>query len=161
MGIIVFSTRWAGSPLRDAELRKLLEWGPEAFLIHEELRSPEVERLLGFLPRRSVAALALFSPLPRSLSPDERSPFRMGSLHPEDRRDALQQGLRALESADAAEIRQMIVPRAELEEPAAEKCRALLAKETAPRIWEDLRRRRGEAARRQLDSYLSTLSHLL
>jgi len=161
VGTIVFSTRWAGMPPEEAALRKLVEWSPGGLLIHERIRQPELEHLLTFLPRRSVAALALFSPLPRTVSPNEPSPFRMGSLHPEERRDALQQALRALEFADSAEIRRVIVPSVELEQPSAAESRDCLAKETLPRVWEGLRRAREDAARRQLDSYLSTLSHLL
>ena len=81
MGIIAFNTRWAGSPPEETALRKLVEWSPGGFVVHERVRQSDLEHLLSFLPRRSVAAIALFAPLPKTVvyAPSDTGGFPSGT----------------------------------------------------------------------------------
>jgi len=160
MDAIALSTRWAGSPPRADALRRILE-EVSVVAIHEGVLHWDFEELKKFLPSRGVAALSLFSPLPRSVRPGDPQPFRMGSLHPEERRDALEQGMRALRAADSLEVPFVVVPPAPLDEPSPEKVEPLLQSGGSERLWEALRTSCSARAARHLDSYLSTLARLL
>ncbi len=161
MDQLAISTRWAELPLSASKLRRLLEVEFPRLCIHEEVRRGDLEEVLEFVPRDRLYALSLFAPLPNSIRYGAPVPFRMASLHPEERRDALQQGIRALELADSAGIPVVVVPAGELEEPARADVLRLLKKGGPDSAWQALREKRAGAARYQLDSYLSTLASLL
>jgi hypothetical protein len=75
----------------------------------------------------------LFLPYPRGLRPGEECPFRLGSLHPEEKRDALKYGSETVTFAERHSIPFVLLP------PAA----------------------RGGDSRAAFSSFLSTLSRLL
>ena len=158
--VILASTLWAGSPLEPDRLRTLLELGFEAVALHAGIRTGDFEEARRFLPPRAIATLPIFAPHPGPLTIPIAN-FRLGSLHAEEKRDALERGLAAIEIADRADIPALILPPIELDDPPAEAVLPLLAKKQPDRVWEGLRRRRAESARRQLPSLLSTLARLL
>jgi hypothetical protein len=155
------TTRWAGRPLSLSAVRKLLDLRFSSIAVDEEVRGKELEEAQRLVPRRSLAALHLFAPLPDRLEPGAPPPFVLGALHPEKRRDALEQALLSLQAADDLEIPVVILPPAPMEEPSAAQALELLGRRAAAPLWEGLRRKRQDYAGRQLDSYLSTLSRLL
>jgi len=158
---IAVSTRWAGSPLDEGRLRRLLDLGFGAIAIHGEVRGAELESILRFVPRRAVLAIHLFSPLPgpaRLPAP----PLRLASLHPEERRDARNGAFRTAEAAERCEAPVVVVPPAEIDVPDRPEVLELLeGKRTRPEAWERLRARRAAAAPRHLDAYRSLLGPLL
>jgi len=158
---IAASTRWVETPLSLDRLRRILELGFQHLSVHEEIRERDLEGMLEFLPPESVISTPLLAPLPNTVRPGAPPPFRMGSLHPEERRDALGQGMRALEIADSAGIPFILVPPGELEDPPRERVMELWNRGGTDFAWQALRKQREEAARRQLDSYLSTLAPIL
>jgi hypothetical protein len=158
---ITLTTRWADGSIGLERLRRAIDLGFPGFVVHQELRERDWESITAFLPRRAVVAVSLFAPLPRTVRPGEGCPFRIGSLHPEERRDAESQGIKTLEMADRAGAAVVLVPPVPLDDPSMDEVLPLLWVENRLPIWEGLRRRRAAAARRHLDSYLSTVSHLL
>src|SRR5207249_3636923 len=112
------------------------------------------ELLERLLPRGAVLACELFSPLPRSVELGAPPPFRLGALHPEERRDALLQASRTIELADSLDARVVLLPAVELDIPSTGDVLPLLPSRTAPRAWEALRLKRAAAAARHLDSLL-------
>ncbi len=159
--MIAVTTRWAGSPAAVDRLGRLLEGGIRRFAVHGQLREDDFARVRAFLPREAFAAVELFAPLPRTLPVGAPSPFRLGSLHPEDRRDALVRGKRSIEEGDAAGIPLVILPPGSIEKPSTGEVLPLLAKKTPDRVWEALWSARAASAERQMDSYRTTLSALL
>ncbi len=161
MAQISVTTRWAGFPAAVERLGRLLEGGIRQFVVHAELREEDISRLRAFLPRGTLAAVELFAPLPQTLPAGVPRPFRLGSLHPEERRDALVRGKRTIEEADAAGIPLAILPPGVTENPTLEEVLSRLAKKTPDRIWEGLWSARTPSLELQMGSYRGTLSALL
>lgn len=157
------STRWAGSPCEESRLRRLLELGFRKLAIDGESRVYDFDLIQEFAPRGALAAISLFAPLPAWVRLEEAIGLRMGSLHPEERRDARLQGLRTLEAADRAEIPIVIVPPAPLDVPLEAEILKHLAAPAPAVLWEAFRKQRDASAAnaKAFDSYLGTLAALL
>src|SRR6185295_2759352 len=157
---IAATTRWAGHPPDADRLRRLLDLGLAGLVVHESIRERGLAELRALVPRRFLRAFHLFAPLPDRLE-EGPFPFRLGSLSAGERQDAIAQGQRTIEAADADDVRLVVVPPVDLEDPDRDRVQPVFERGGPAHAWEALWRRKAEAAARQLDSYLMTLSRLV
>jgi hypothetical protein len=144
---------------------RLLDLGFGALALHAELREDDWALLAGrFRPGTFVAAYA-FTPLRSTLEPGAPRPPRLGSLDPDERREAVKQACRTVEFLDRFSIALMLVPSARLDEPAPHEVdRALSApRRSAAAAWQRLIEKRtgSGVVLKQLDSYLGCLDAIL
>ncbi len=83
-----------GSPDADVTCRavKALDLGFHGLGLEPPLHASQWEKLRETLPRESVLCVQVFLPYPGGVRPGDPSPFVLGSLHPEERCDALKFG---------------------------------------------------------------------
>lgn len=108
--------------------RKVLEAGFERFTLFAPLWAAEAETILETFPRDLLCAVELFLPFPRGVRQGEPCPFRLGSPHPEERRDAVRWGSETLRFAETNEVRTVVVPPLRLD-PALRKAHLRLTAE--------------------------------
>lgn len=143
---------------------ELLDQGFTRLVLDPGIREPAFEELLKVLPPRSLAAVALFSPLPAPVRLAPESPPDPCSHDRDEQREAVQRGRVTIEFADRLEIPRVYVPASRAEVPAdrelvAELERPRLRPEAWERFWK--RRESSAAVRQQLDGLLRVLSDLL
>ncbi len=140
----------------DRTARRLLDVGFDALVLARPLYLHDWQQLQPLLPRESVLAVELFTPLHRGLRPGQGCPFALGSLEPEQKRDAEKYGPSTITFADENGIRFVLLPGVELDTPGP-RTPELDARGAAPVVRSD-----GAAeAGARLDSYLSTIDRLL
>lgn len=151
----------------------LLDTGFEALVLAGPLFHSDWAALEPLLPRDSILALELFAPLPRGVKPGQlrrgrASPFALGSLDPDEKREAEKQGMPTIVLAQDRGARYVLLPAIELDDPdepresdratgqAGVRSAASRGESSGPR-----KPRRAPHVEAHLDSYLSTLDRLL
>jgi sugar phosphate isomerase/epimerase len=163
--IIIASTLRSDPSVRVADAARLrLDAGCGALALAAPFYRHEWEALRPMLPRESVLAVELFVPFgrgarPERLPPGRTSPFCLGALNREEKRDAEKHGSATISFASHQGARYVLLPTFELEargprpgEPAARANRPEGGGGDA---------RRAPETQARLDSYLSTLDRLL
>lgn len=143
--------------------RARLDAGFDALVLTAPLSRQDWELLRPLLPRDSILAVELFLPLDRAIRPErlpqgKTSPFSLGALHAEDKRDAEKHGLPTISFAHHQGARFVLLPPVELEGHGLP--RGQRAPEPAVATSERATPRSAEI-QAHLDSYLSTLDRLL
>ncbi len=142
MTIIASTLRSQPQRAIETATRILLDVGFDTLALAQPLYLHDWELLRPLLPRESVLTAALFTPLPRGLQPGESCPFGLGSLRPEEKRDAEKYGPSTITFADENGIPFVHLPCVELDTP-------------GPGALEP------EEVQARFDSYLCTVDHLL
>jgi len=153
--------RSPAGPRPERAAAAILDLGFEGIVLAAPLDVSAWEALRTALPRESIAAIEVFLPWPRAVRPGSESPFRIASLHPEERRDAARQAIETVLAAERASIPLVIVPAARMGELAEPN---LPPPERDPHREERIARLRGareSAVKPRLDSLLGLLSKML
>jgi hypothetical protein len=102
-----------GSALQLA--RRALDLGYQGIALGHPLHARDWEELGPALPRDSIASVELFLPYPRQLRAGEPCPFHLDSSGAEDKQEAVRQGVRTIQFAEAHQIPTVLVPVMKLE----------------------------------------------
>lgn len=161
MTIIACTLRSAPSTRATDEARVRLDAGFEALVLAAPLYRQDWDTLKSMLPQESILAVELFLPLPRGVGPGplprgNTSPFSLGSLHREAKRDAEKHGATTLSFAHHQGARYVLLPPIALEGGELR-----LGAATGPAASGGPGSVRPPEAQAHLDSYLSTLDRLL
>jgi hypothetical protein len=133
MPVLACSLRAPPGCRAGARARAILDAGFEGMGLEPPLALADWKAVRETVPAGCLRSLRLFLPFPRGLRPGEACPFRLGALHPEEKRDAEKHGGETVVFAERHAIPWVLLPAA--------------AREGAP----------GAA----LASFLSTLARLL
>lgn len=151
------------SPAASATLlaRKALDLGYHGVSLGHPFHARDWEELSPAIPLESISSVELFLPYPRQLRAGEPCPFRLGSSRAEDRQEAVLQGTRTIQFAEAGQIPTVIVPTLKLEGDLRRDFLKILPRpdfaQRAPLLWA----RRKAGVSRPLDSYKSVVYRLL
>ena len=161
MTIIASTLRSAPSRRASDAARVRLDAGFEALVLAAPLYRQDWDTLRSMLPRESILAVELFLPLARGVGPGRlprgnTSPFSLGSLHREAKRDAEKHGPTTLSFAHHQGARYVLLPPIALE---GDELR--LGATEGPSASGGPGSVRPPEAQAHLDSYLSTLDRLL
>jgi hypothetical protein len=145
-----------------SSIRTILDLGFDGLGLEHPLTAHEWNAMRDVLPRERVVSVELFLPYPRSMRCADARPFSPASLHPEERRDAVQQGIETIIFAERQAIPFVRIEPVRLDGDLREALVEIRRSGTLvpERIARLESTRKVEAARR-LDSLRSLLSKLL
>lgn len=110
MKTLAATVRAPDPPRALARVTVLLETGFASLVLDDPLHHLSWKELRKLLPRETIAAIRLFLPYPAGLRPGTPSPFRLGSLHSEERRDGLKQAAATVTAAAEHSIPLILLP---------------------------------------------------